>query len=634
MPAQLNLPHRLAMHQLRRGNGNDPRHVLSESSSHSSQNERQIRRTGPARTPNGVTITRNGLQYLAHRAQNNSITGTGRDNSSDNSSDDETMSATSAGQQAERGRWSRLIHRSTAADNAFSEAADRSGISESLQRVHDKRTDLQRERRALAGVESKLKKIRTEKSGVDQKLHLLTLSCSMNDTVPPRKEVISLYSTAQQLQMECDALESKHDDLKSKLERKTIRLEAHENGLLRNFASGAAESHANASGIMERLPNNLMTAGARHQPIIQTGVEPRQPTEPRTPIQSTRAQTNKTLSPQKRREMRSALMGISNECPRNEHPMFVKLLRTIGELNLAKEGLNELEAERDEILYELQNTILRERSRTGANYNAVELQVALRGDSRSANFKKLFAGYLAADDLDYLQGWYIKSEDLRAKISAKQRQVDQMRIWCKEMDLLPSYMSFEEQESVLGAVIQREEEADAIGEDIDAALERAKFRDPRIVLAHRGFPHLLTNPCHLMARVPMTAKAAVSRAFKMPDDHPDKPRAKADGIKEYGIETVLERFVEGKKPDFINRWLLQQLRMSPLEAVRLFMIMSDILRVYNVKRWQDDVMYHWSLDVTNERNNYHSIAGSLETPDGQVSESMSSRAQEETVQEI
>ncbi len=77
------------------------------------------------------------------------------------------------------------------------------------------------------------------------------------------------------------------------------------------------------------------------------------------------------------------------------------------------------------------------------------------------------------------------------------------------------------------------------------------------------FPILLSNPQHVLRPVPLTEKEAWREAMKLPQDHPDRERIVADATKELGITTLLRHSAEGDKSDYINRWLLHRLRISP-----------------------------------------------------------------------
>ncbi|EPE09694.1 hypothetical protein F503_07470 [Ophiostoma piceae UAMH 11346] len=505
--------------------------------------------------------------------------------------DNATVSATSAGEQAGRDSARRAPH-----------TADKSGISESWQYIHDQRSEVKRQRRDLTTLMSKLKLKRREKAEADRELHMLTLNYSKAEQQLPRQKVVQLFSKAEKLNDTCDTMESQYEELESKLERKAAKLEAHENVFFRTIARSAVNSHVSATMAPHPQGAATSTNGTTRQRVSQVADQIPQE-ERKRPTGRTSTEGANNVS-QQQSSMDTALMGISGERPRKEHPVYGQLLHTVGELKIAKEGHVDLRLERDDIIYELQGSILRERSRKGEAYNPVELQTALKDDYQSDRFKDSFSSYLSNGDLDFLRQWRTKTKEARSKITATKKLVGRIRDWCKSNDALPEYMPLEEQEIVLGSVLEKEKEATAISVEINAAVGQTfSARNRRAVLAHRTFPRLLSNPYYLLEPRPITAKAALDRALNLPDSSPFKRQAKEDGIKEYGIETTLFRFVEGRKMDFVNRWLLQQLRTSPLEVVRLFMIMSDILSVINLLRWQDDVVRYWSLDDANKQIN-------------------------------
>ena len=513
---------------------------------------------------------------------------------SDDDDDNATMSAISAGEQAGRDASRRAPY-----------TADTSGISESWQYIYDQRSEVKKQRRDLTSLKSSLKLKRKEKAEADRELHMLTLNYSKAEQQLPRQKVVELFSKAEKLKDTCDTMESQYEDLESKLERKAAKLEAHENGFFRSIARSTVNSQASVALAPPPPGAATNTAGTTRQRMSQAA-KPIPQEERKTPAGRRPSTEEANKVAQQQSSMDAALLGISGERPRKEHPVYGQLLHTVGELKVAKEGHVDLQLERDDILHELQGSILRERSRKGEAYNPVELQTALKDDYQSDRFKDSFSPYLSNGDLDFLRQWRTKTKEAKSRITATKKRVGHMRDWCKSNDALPEYMPLEEQEVVLGSVLDKEKEAAAISAEIDAAVGHtfSARTNRRAVLAHRTFPKLLSNPYHLLEPRPITAKAALDRALKLPDSNPYKRQAREDGIKEYGIETMLFRFLQGRKVDFVNRWLLQQLRTSPLEVVRLFMVMSDILSVINLLRWQDDVVRYWSLDDANKPADY------------------------------
>ncbi len=68
-------------------------------------------------------------------------------------------------------------------------------------------------------------------------------------------------------------------------------------------------------------------------------------------------------------------------------------------------------------------------------------------------------------------------------------------------------------------------------------------------------------------------------------------------IKEFGIANLLSEARAEDKVDYINRWLLQNLRASPLEVRVLLSSWPASLRIINLRRWQEDVLYFWTRDA-------------------------------------
>ena len=120
-------------------------------------------------------------------------------------------------------------------------------------------------------------------------------------------------------------------------------------------------------------------------------------------------------------------------------------------------------------------------------------------------------------------------------------------------------------------------------------------------LAHWQYPELLSQPDHVLLDPPRTPYAALLEAIKLPSQTPADRDRLSVAKKEYGIELILGDYDGSSKWDFVTRWLLHQLRSSPLEALLLRNI-SDValeaqgLRVMNRHQWQTDVLFFWWRD--------------------------------------
>ncbi|KIH88619.1 hypothetical protein SPBR_07919 [Sporothrix brasiliensis 5110] len=122
---------------------------------------------------------------------------------------------------------------------------------------------------------------------------------------------------------------------------------------------------------------------------------------------------------------------------------------------------------------------------------------------------------------------------------------------------------------------------------------------PNVKPVTTSFPVLVTDPLLAIKQYPLAPKDAIRKVIALPEDDPKRRLLLDDYVKEYGILSSLSRFESGNKADFVNRWLLQSLRMSPMAAVLLYTEFSGILRVINIGQWQNDVVHFWAHDGTN-----------------------------------
>ncbi|KAF7559837.1 hypothetical protein G7046_g4304 [Stylonectria norvegica] len=102
------------------------------------------------------------------------------------------------------------------------------------------------------------------------------------------------------------------------------------------------------------------------------------------------------------------------------------------------------------------------------------------------------------------------------------------------------------------------------------------------------------------ADFPQNPLDALKSASRLPDDDAEKRSKIQLTSKEYAIDRLLLDHETGGKADFMNRWLLQQLRTSPLNAILLHstFISSRALKIRDFWRWQSDVLHYWWRDST------------------------------------
>ncbi|GAB0134769.1 hypothetical protein EsDP_00003126 [Epichloe bromicola] len=136
-------------------------------------------------------------------------------------------------------------------------------------------------------------------------------------------------------------------------------------------------------------------------------------------------------------------------------------------------------------------------------------------------------------------------------------------------------------------------------EDLDLD-DTAQILEHHHGLAHPRYTELLSQPDHVLASPgPMTAEQALRAAIRLPADDPLKTEKQRLAAKEYSIETLVRGHGSDTKADRVNKWLLHQLRISPMSVLLLRSVFgSSRLRIRDYWRWQCDVLYYWWRDGT------------------------------------
>ncbi|KAL7804807.1 hypothetical protein V8C44DRAFT_250011 [Trichoderma aethiopicum] len=256
------------------------------------------------------------------------------------------------------------------------------------------------------------------------------------------------------------------------------------------------------------------------------------------------------------------LRGISPYGPvEDPHPLYVDLTSAVGYLGNARDEYADLLSTREQYEEELQ----------------------LR---KTTNQK-------ASDELDVKEFLdEFPSEELRMHgvVVALEARVSQLRKMCEDRGVMKKHMSIK-MEYALDPQVRYE--------DLDLDEEHTILRS-RKTLGHAEFNELLSQPDHVLADEPLTPLGALKAAIRLPNHHPEKGLRKRLASKEYAIDNLMRECDGGKKADYVNRWLLHQLRLSPLNAVLLRSTFqaSRSLKIRDMWRWQCDVMHYWWRDST------------------------------------
>lgn len=316
---------------------------------------------------------------------------------------------------------------------------------------------------------------------------------------------------------------------------------------------------------------------------------------------------------------RASLLGIPADRPVDTHPLYEQLLDAIGERGLVKEHYTDIVMYRDSILYELKLAIKRERLRdadgrpdkSGALPDSSDLELLAAITDNPARVDGLQAKYKAKigkEKVDFLRDYPKEEAMVQRELEQTKDTVDRLRQLCTDKGVMRKNAPYDEEYCIFsGTGVPFSAEA------IDISQEQ--LPKPEEALANTRFPILLSNPRHVLEDgFPLTPDGALRAAVRLPHDHPARPRLVQEAIKEYGISHLVVDSVPEDKSDYINRWLLHRLRTSPLEVELLYTIFSIKLKVRNMRRWQEDVLYHWMRDETNKaKEEYDAMAITRDT---------------------
>ncbi|KAH8887498.1 hypothetical protein GQ53DRAFT_630265, partial [Thozetella sp. PMI_491] len=266
---------------------------------------------------------------------------------------------------------------------------------------------------------------------------------------------------------------------------------------------------------------------------------------------------------------RTSLLGISGDLEDDIHPLYRALLDAVGERELAHEHYSEIMTHRDAILYDLEMNLKLDRLR----------------ESRD----KTSEG--AAFLLDFSR----EEELARESLNDTMMEVRRLRDLCKQKGAMRKYPPYYEEYMIHVAAGDEASPPPSNMTIHRQSLSSTEDED----LGHPFFPILLTNPSHVL--LPITPRMALRNAVKLPKDDPNRALRVAHAMKEFDITNLLGESREEDKSDYINRWLLQKLRVSPMEVRVLLSAWTPKVRIVNNRRWQEDVLYFWTRDEAANR---------------------------------
>lgn len=199
---------------------------------------------------------------------------------------------------------------------------------------------------------------------------------------------------------------------------------------------------------------------------------------------------------------------------------------------------------------------------------------------------------LSDDDRDFLRKHDEFQQEAAKEVARLETIAEKLEEVCRTADTIPSYSPLQEK-----GYWRAPYHADDIDLEKDLPNEEAEAKTIR-TLAHPVYPHLLSNPKHLLQDpFPRTAKNNLRMASSLPPVVKRRKDFVEEAEKELEIESLLSSARDDDKDDFINRWLLQKLRLSPMEAEVLLGTFRSFLDVLDRNAWQHDVLSFWFIDI-------------------------------------
>lgn len=271
--------------------------------------------------------------------------------------------------------------------------------------------------------------------------------------------------------------------------------------------------------------------------------------------------------------MPEPLLGLSKEPTENYHPFYMRFMEALRDHDMFEEEYHDNLARKAEIEAQLYRSKLLEKYDHGHMQHTEQLDTW---------------------DQDFLRDFETEKENSVKRLARLRNEADSLRELCFEKRVVPRYADLNEVYHYYPW---------EFSVDPDPVTEPDEVRDvgaTAYTTASR-FGILLSNPFHLLEDEPVTATTALKMAdaalAKNPHDVNNK-KWRIAALKEFIIERLIHDARPGDKGNFINRWALHKLRISPGEVELLSSSFTDEtgLYVHDVRRWQQDVLYCWPRD--------------------------------------
>ncbi|KAI0168138.1 hypothetical protein BJ166DRAFT_521627 [Pestalotiopsis sp. NC0098] len=272
--------------------------------------------------------------------------------------------------------------------------------------------------------------------------------------------------------------------------------------------------------------------------------------------------TNESIS---RPNSSASLRGISGVRPDLVHPLFERFKNAVLEIQNQEEWKTSLQ-DKEKFLKSLEPTDLTE------------------------------------DDEDFLRNYWILSNEADKRINFWINLSSRLERECRNEGVIPEGSPYQQE-----GYWRNSHQADDIY--LDTTAHSLELNVPQTLCDPR-YTHLLSNPKHLLSQMmPITALGSFRMASSLPPAVKLKNNFVEDAEKEVQIEHMLSSSKD--KDNFLDCWLLQRLRLSPMEVDILWTASSSYFSLRDEDKWQHAVLAFWFDDEILEAERKPSV-GSLQ----------------------
>ncbi|KAH9909853.1 hypothetical protein F4778DRAFT_713068 [Xylariomycetidae sp. FL2044] len=279
----------------------------------------------------------------------------------------------------------------------------------------------------------------------------------------------------------------------------------------------------------------------------------------------------------------SALRGISGDRPEDIHPLFEEYKQARGELQLARELLFNTRMKRRAINARHAQSLSEEKLKLLQSYGDQDTKRILE--------LKWQSELMTGEEVEMLQDYDRLEKQALADIDHYTKMVRRLQTECREKRVIPETTPYREEG--FGFEPLHPDEIHLGHEHLSRGTASSDDSAP---LAHPVFPLLLSNPTHLLGDFPQTAEQSLRATIALPKDFPSRLSRVNEAAREVNIQGLLKETKEEDKTDYVNRWLLQKLHSSAMEAEVLWGTFQQHVKILDMDQWQRDVLYYWGRD--------------------------------------